>query len=116
MSERSRNLLRRGVVFGLAGAIAAGETVFSAAKDVAQNAEQVASSAGDLASDLVGEAQKTRHAAAGGSQDQRTQRQQPAAPRRRSATAARRSTPTRTVADDATRADQETQAAAGETR
>ncbi len=60
MSERGRSLLRRGLVYGLASAMNAGETFTSAATGVAHGAESVASSAGDLAGDLVGEAKQTR--------------------------------------------------------
>jgi hypothetical protein len=60
MSERGRNLLRRGVVYAVAGAINVGETLASGATDVAHKAERVASSASDLAGNLVGEAQETR--------------------------------------------------------
>jgi hypothetical protein len=63
MSERGRSLVRRAVVYGLANAMSAGETFSSAATEVAQGAERVASSAGGLAGDLVGEAQQARHSA-----------------------------------------------------
>ena len=63
MSERGRNLVRRGVVYGVANVMNFGETVASAATDVAHGAERVASGAGDLAGDLVGEAQQTRRGA-----------------------------------------------------
>ena len=63
MSERGRNASRRVVVYGLANAMSAGETFTSAATEVAHGAERVASSAGDLAGDLVGEAQHARQGA-----------------------------------------------------
>src|SRR5262245_32781857 len=88
MSERTRKVLRRGIVYGLAGAISAGDVVVSAAKGVAHSAEEVASSAGDLASDLVGEAQKARHATA-------SDGPAPAARKRPAPAAKRRSTPAR---------------------
>jgi hypothetical protein len=64
MSERGRNLLRRGLVYGVANVMNFGESVAVTATDVAHGAERVASSAGDLAGDLVGEAQQTRRGAA----------------------------------------------------
>jgi hypothetical protein len=60
MSERGRSLLRRGLVYAVAGAMNAGAALASGATEVAHGAERVASSAGDLAGGLVGEAQKTR--------------------------------------------------------
>jgi len=63
MSERGRNLLRRGLVHGVANVMSFGESVAVTATDVAHGAERVASSAGDLAGDLVGEAQQTRRGA-----------------------------------------------------
>jgi hypothetical protein len=57
MSERGRSLLRRGLVYAAAGAMNAGEALASGATEVAHGAERVASSAGDLAGGLVGEAQ-----------------------------------------------------------
>jgi hypothetical protein len=60
MSERVRGVLRRGAVFGLAGAMSAAEAVAAGARSAAQGAEFVASSAGDMAGDLVGEAKATR--------------------------------------------------------
>jgi len=65
MSERGRQLLRRGAVYGLAGAITVGEAVASAAKSVAEEAEHVASSGRDMASDLVSEARQSRDRAPG---------------------------------------------------
>jgi hypothetical protein len=63
MSERSRNVLRRGIVYGLAGVLTVGEGFVSAAKGIAHGAEHVATSAGDMAGDLIGEAREVRHAA-----------------------------------------------------
>jgi len=60
MHDRSRAYLRRGLVYGVAGGITAAEALFAASRGVAHGAEQVASSAGDLATDLVGEAQQAR--------------------------------------------------------
>lgn len=60
MSEKGRNALRRVIVYGVANVMNAGDTFTSAATEVAHGAERVASSAGDLASDLVGEAQQAR--------------------------------------------------------
>jgi hypothetical protein len=60
MSERGRSLLRRGLVYAVAGAMNAGEALASGATEVAHGAERVASSAGGLAGGLVGEAQETR--------------------------------------------------------
>jgi hypothetical protein len=65
MSERGRNFLRRAAVYGVANVMNAGETFASAATDVAHGAERVASSAGDLAGDLVSEAQHARQEADG---------------------------------------------------
>jgi hypothetical protein len=92
MSERTRKVFRRGIVYGLAGAISAGDVVASAAKEVAHSAEEVVSSAGDLASDLVGEAQNARHGTeTDGPAPAARKRRAPAAKRR--STAARRRTP-----------------------
>jgi hypothetical protein len=66
MSERGRNLLRRGVVYAVANAMNAGETFAGAATEVAHGAERVASSAGGLAGNLAGEAQEARHSAENG--------------------------------------------------
>jgi hypothetical protein len=63
VSERGRNAVRRGVVLGLATAMAVGRTVASAATEVAHGAERAASSAGGFAGDLVGEAQDARSGA-----------------------------------------------------
>lgn len=102
MSERTRKVLRRGIVYGLAGAISAGDAVVSAAKGVAHSAEEVASSAGDLASDLVGEAQKARHGTSSdGPAPAARQRRAPAA-RRRSTAARRRTTRTTPAAPQTT--------------
>ena len=65
MSERGRTFLRRVAVYGVANVMNAGETFASAATEVAHGAERVASSAGDLAGDLVGEAQQARQGAEG---------------------------------------------------
>jgi hypothetical protein len=102
MSDRARTALRRGVVLGLAGAITAGETVLSTVKGVAESAENAASAAGDLASDLVGEAQKMRTGTDGGrkasgAKSQRG-RQRGAAPARRRAPAASRTAAARPAA------------------
>jgi hypothetical protein len=59
MSERGRHLLRRGAVYALAGAITVGDALSEAAKGVAHEAEHVASTAGDLASDLLSEARRS---------------------------------------------------------
>lgn len=61
MSERARHFLRRGVVFGIAGAMNVGDAFAAAAGEFAHGAERVASSGAELAGDLVGEAQETRH-------------------------------------------------------
>jgi hypothetical protein len=66
VSERGRNLLRRGIVYAVANAMNAGDTFASAATEVAHGAERVASSAGGLAGDLVGEAQEARNSAENG--------------------------------------------------
>ena len=66
MSERGRNLLRRGVVYAVANAMNAGETFAGAATEVAHGAERVASSAGGVAGGLVGEAREARHSAGNG--------------------------------------------------
>jgi hypothetical protein len=60
MSERVRGVLRRGAVYGLAGAMTAAEAVAAGARSAAKGAEYVASSAGDMAGDLVGEAKEAR--------------------------------------------------------
>ena len=52
MSERARGLLRQGAVYGLAGVMTAAEAVATGAR----NAAQVASPAGDMVGDLIGEA------------------------------------------------------------
>jgi hypothetical protein len=78
MHDRTRAVLRRGLVYGVAGAITAGEGLFAAARGVAHSAEQVASSAGDLAGDLVGEAQQAR---TGGSKPSGSARRSTARPR-----------------------------------
>jgi hypothetical protein len=72
MHQRSRTYLRRGLVYGVAGAITATEALFAASRGVAHGAEQVASSAGDLATDLVGEAQQARSGATGGTRREET--------------------------------------------
>jgi hypothetical protein len=46
MSPRVRGVLRRGVVYGLAGAFAAGDAVTSAAKNVGRGATATASQDG----------------------------------------------------------------------
>jgi hypothetical protein len=66
MSERARGVVRRGLVYGIAGAMTVGEAAIAAGRGVAQGAEQVASSAGDLAGDLIGEAQGARRESADG--------------------------------------------------
>jgi hypothetical protein len=43
MSERTRRVLRRGAVYGIAGVMSAGEAVTSAAKSVGRDAEHVSS-------------------------------------------------------------------------
>ena len=86
MSERARNVARRGLVYGVAGAIAAGEAALTAGRGVAHGAEQVASSAGDLAGDLIGEAQQARQSGSADAGDtaagQTAQKRKPAAARR----------------------------------
>ncbi len=94
MSERGRNLVRRGVVYVVANAMNAGETFTSAATEVAHGAERVASSAGDLAGDLVGEAQHARHGPEDGAAEKASapapKRERPARSTRAKATGARR--------------------------
>ena len=46
MSPRARNVLRRGVVYGVAGAMKAADAVSSAAKNVAQEAQATTGSDG----------------------------------------------------------------------
>ena len=43
MSERTRRVLRRGAVYGIAGVMSAGEAVASAAKSVGRDAERASS-------------------------------------------------------------------------
>ena len=43
MSERARRVLRRGAVYGIAGALSAGEAVAAAAKSVGRDDESVSS-------------------------------------------------------------------------
>jgi hypothetical protein len=62
MSERGRRVLRRGAVYALAGVITAGEALAATTKGVAHEAEHMASAAGEMAGDLVTEAQHTAHA------------------------------------------------------
>jgi hypothetical protein len=62
MSERSRKVLRRGIVYGLAGAITAVDTATAVAEEVVHSAEHVASSAGGFAGNLVGDS-RASHAA-----------------------------------------------------
>jgi hypothetical protein len=85
MHDRTRGVLRRGLVYGVAGAITAGEALFAGARGVAHSAEQVASSAGDLAGDLVGEAQQAR----GGDQQPTSQARRTPARKRPTRTSAR---------------------------
>src|SRR5262249_31366486 len=65
MSERSRKVLRRGIVYGLAGAITVFDAVVGAAEGVVHSAEYVASSAGGFAGGLVGDRQESHDGAAG---------------------------------------------------
>ena len=62
MSERSRKVLRRGIVYGLAGAITAVETAGVVAEEVVHSAEHAASSASGFAGNLVGDS-RASHAA-----------------------------------------------------
>jgi hypothetical protein len=43
MSDRTRRVLRRGAVYGIAGVMSAGEAVASAAKSVGRDADRVSS-------------------------------------------------------------------------
>jgi hypothetical protein len=82
MSERARHLLRRGVVFGIAGAIRAGETVAAAAGGVAHGAEFMASSGTGLAGSLISEARGGQRGddEARAKTDGRSRRSRPAQP------------------------------------
>ena len=56
MSPRVRRLARSGAVYGLAGALIAGDAVYSAARGVGRGAQQAASSAGGAVRGAAGTA------------------------------------------------------------
>lgn len=55
-SPQARNVVRRGLVYGLAGIFKLGDAASSAARGVADSAQQAAASAGNTAQDVAGEA------------------------------------------------------------
>jgi len=56
LSPRVRGVLRSGAVYGLAGALIAGDAVSSVARGIGRGAQQAASSAGDVAQEAAGAA------------------------------------------------------------
>lgn len=59
-SPRARSVVRKGLVYGLAGLMRMGDTVSSAARGVAENAQQAASSTGTMVREANVEAQTQR--------------------------------------------------------
>jgi hypothetical protein len=60
-SPRIRRVLRKGVVYGLAGALTAGDAVVAAARGVTHEAEEVAHAASTEAGEVVREARAVGH-------------------------------------------------------
>ena len=58
LSPPVRNVVRRGLVYGLAGVLRAGDAVGSAARGVSQGAQQGAASTGAAVQEAAGEAQR----------------------------------------------------------
>jgi hypothetical protein len=56
LSPRVRGLLRRGAVYGVAGALIAGDAVSSVARGAGRGAQQAAASAGDAVQGAAGTA------------------------------------------------------------
>jgi hypothetical protein len=60
-SGRVRSVLRRGIVYGVAGVLSAGEAVVGAARGVAHGAETAASTTTRSVGEIVGDAREMRH-------------------------------------------------------
>jgi hypothetical protein len=60
-SSRVRGVLRRGVVYGVAGVLSAGEAIVGAARGVAHGAEEAASTTTETVEGIVSEAREMRH-------------------------------------------------------
>jgi hypothetical protein len=69
LSPRARKLLRRGAVYGVAGALMAGDVVSSAVRNAAPGVQQAAASAAGVVEDA---AQRARAATEGGGEAQPT--------------------------------------------
>ncbi|GAC1333369.1 MAG: hypothetical protein NVS2B16_24650 [Chloroflexota bacterium] len=78
LSPGVRNTIRRGLVYGLAGVLRAGDAVGSAARGAAQGAQQVASSAGAAVQDTTAEAANKAQASDGAATRTRKGAQTPA--------------------------------------
>lgn len=76
-SPQVRGLLRRGLVYGLAGAMIVGDTVASFAKSVGQGVQQTGATAAQAAQATANQAKEQAHAAQGEQQQQQTEHQTP---------------------------------------
>ncbi len=66
LSPRVRKVVRRGVVYGLAGVLRAGDAISSAAPEVSQSAQQAAASAAGTVQDVAGQARAAAEGGEGG--------------------------------------------------
>jgi hypothetical protein len=72
-SPQIRGLLRRGLVYGLAGAMIVGDTVTSFAKSVGEGVQQAGASAAQAAQTTVNQAKEQAHGTQGEQPQQQTQ-------------------------------------------